>query len=112
MEKPISPTMHGALDYSTIAATAAAPKLLDFPPFFLKVKLSVARIIQRAGDLETTALGAAFLAGLAVGFWKDLEELKESYEPGKIFQTQMPEERREELYAGWKKAVNATRAFK
>ena len=68
--------------------------------------------IQRAGDLETTALGAAFLAGLAVGFWKDLEELKESYEPGKIFQTQMQEERREELYAGWKKAVNATRAFK
>ena len=41
-----------------------------------------------------------------------LEELKESYEPGKIFQTQMQEERREELYAGWKKAVNATRAFK
>ena len=35
---------------------------------------------------------------------KDLEELKESYEPGKIFQTQMQEERREELYAGWKKA--------
>jgi len=32
MQKPISPTMHGALDYSTIAATAAAPRLLDFPP--------------------------------------------------------------------------------
>lgn len=68
--------------------------------------------LQRASDLETTALGAAFLAGLAVGFWKDLEELKESYEAGKIFQVQMSNEQRERLYNGWEKAVNATRAFK
>ncbi|PCS01035.1 glycerol kinase GlpK [Lactococcus fujiensis] len=68
--------------------------------------------LQRASDLETTALGAAFLAGLAVGFWKDTDEIKENYEAGKIFQVEMEEEHREHLYKGWKKAVDATRAFK
>lgn len=68
--------------------------------------------IQRASDLETTALGAAFLAGLAVGFWKDTDEIKENYEAGKIFQVEMDEERRARLYHGWKKAIEATRVFK
>lgn len=68
--------------------------------------------LQRANDLETTALGAAFLAGLAVGYWKDTDEIKENYEAGKIFQVKMEEERREKLYSGWKKAVKATRIFK
>ncbi|MQW23394.1 MULTISPECIES: glycerol kinase GlpK [unclassified Lactococcus] len=68
--------------------------------------------LQRASDLETTALGAAFLAGLAVGYWKDTDEIKENYEAGKIFQVKMEEERREKLYSGWKKAVEATRIFK
>jgi len=67
--------------------------------------------IQRAGNLETTALGAAFLAGLAVGYWKDTDEIREFYEAGKIFEAEMPEERREKLYTGWKKAVKATQAF-
>ncbi|MDR2975914.1 MAG: glycerol kinase GlpK [Streptococcaceae bacterium] len=67
--------------------------------------------VQRAHDLETTALGAAFLAGLAVGFWENTDELKESYEQGKTFQAQMLEARREALYSGWKKAVAATQAF-
>ncbi|MGB3161093.1 MAG: glycerol kinase GlpK [Carnobacterium sp.] len=68
--------------------------------------------VQRPRDLETTALGAAFLAGLAVGFWKDLDELKEFYEAGEAFEPSMPEEKREELYSGWKQAVAATQAFK
>ncbi len=68
--------------------------------------------VQRPRDLETTALGAAFLAGLAVGFWKDLDELKEFYEAGEAFEPSMPEEKREELYAGWKQAVAATQTFK
>ncbi|GMB99652.1 hypothetical protein K2D_27410 [Enterococcus hirae] len=67
--------------------------------------------IQRAENLETTALGAAFLAGLAVGFWKDTDEIREFYEAGKMFEVEMPEERREKLYGGWKKAVVATQAF-
>jgi glycerol kinase len=67
--------------------------------------------VQRTHDLETTALGAAFLAGLAVGFWHDVDEFRASYEVGKIFQVQMNAPRREALYSGWKKAVAATQAF-
>ncbi|WEG74229.1 glycerol kinase GlpK [Vagococcus intermedius] len=68
--------------------------------------------VQRASNLETTALGAAFLAGLAVGFWRDLDEIKEFYEAGEIFEPKMSSEKRENLYSGWKQAVAATQAFK
>lgn len=68
--------------------------------------------VQKAKDLETTALGAAFLAGLAVGFWKDMKEIKSSYSEGQSFQPQMDEKRRQTLHQGWKKAVEATRVFK
>ena len=68
--------------------------------------------IHRAHELETTALGAAFLAGLAVGYWQDLDELKAEYQPGKIFKPQMGEEERRDLYQGWQEAVAATRNFK
>lgn len=68
--------------------------------------------VQRAYDLETTALGAAFLAGLAVGFWKDLDEIKAFYQEGEKFQPAMPEEERADLYDGWKQAVAATQMFK
>ena len=67
--------------------------------------------IARAQNLETTALGAAFLAGLAVGFWKDLDELKELNAVGQSFQPTMNEARKEKLYKGWKKAVAATQLF-
>lgn len=68
--------------------------------------------VQKVKDLETTALGAAFLAGLAVGFWKDIDEIKSSYSEGQSFQPQMDEKRRQTLHQGWKKAVEATRVFK
>ncbi|ETD04508.1 hypothetical protein N568_0107500 [Lactococcus garvieae TRF1] len=68
--------------------------------------------VQKAKDLETTALGAAFLAGLAVGFWKDIEEIKSSYSEGQSFQPQMDSKRRQLLHQGWKEAVKATRVFK
>ncbi|MDO4814295.1 MAG: glycerol kinase GlpK [Gemella sp.] len=67
--------------------------------------------IARAKNLETTALGAAFLAGLAVGFWKDLDELKSLNSVGESFKPAMNDARKEELYAGWKKAVAATQIF-
>ncbi|WP_122646438.1 glycerol kinase GlpK [Enterococcus mediterraneensis] len=67
--------------------------------------------IQRAENLETTALGAAFLAGLAVGYWKDTDEIREFYEAGKMFEAKMEDEQREKLYNGWKKAVKATQMF-
>lgn len=67
--------------------------------------------VQKAGNLETTALGAAFLAGLAVGYWKDIDEIREFYALGDMFEAQMDEGRRENLYGGWKRAVKATRLF-
>jgi glycerol kinase len=54
---------------------------------------------------ETTALGAAYAAGLAVGFWKDEEELRTHWQADRDWQPQMKESTREELYRGWGKAV-------
>ncbi|MCS6727060.1 FGGY-family carbohydrate kinase, partial [Proteus mirabilis] len=68
--------------------------------------------VTRAPNLETTALGAAYLAGLAVGFWADLDELREFQGEGSTFKPDMTSEEREELYAGWKEAVAATQTFK
>lgn len=67
--------------------------------------------IQRAENLETTALGAAYLAGLAVGFWEDMEELKSLRKVGKKFEPKMNNSKKEKLYHGWKKAVEATEKF-
>ncbi len=61
--------------------------------------------VDRPKMVETTALGAAFLAGLAVGFWKDEEELSNLREVDRIFTPQMDMEKRDKLYSGWKKAV-------
>jgi glycerol kinase len=58
---------------------------------------------------EISALGATFLAGLATGFWQDLEEIKALRKAGKTFQPEMIEEKIDELYSGWKKAVERTR---
>ncbi|MER3457654.1 MAG: glycerol kinase [Chloroflexota bacterium] len=57
---------------------------------------------------ETTALGASYMAGLAVGFWKDLEDLRANWGVDRVFEPQWSEEKREEGYAGWKKAVQRT----
>jgi glycerol kinase len=59
---------------------------------------------------ETTALGAATLAGLAVGFWKDKEEIRASWKLERQFSPAMTEVLRQERYAGWKKAVRQARA--
>ncbi|CRH91832.1 Glycerol kinase [Chlamydia trachomatis] len=56
-------------------------------------------------------MGAALLAGLAVGFWQDLDELQSLNQLGQIFQPMMEEERKERLYKGWKQAVKATQVF-
>lgn len=68
--------------------------------------------VERPNILETTALGAAYLAGLAVGFWRDKAEIQEQWQMDKKFETKMDTETREQLYKGWKKAVEATRVFK
>ncbi|MGD9604951.1 MAG: glycerol kinase GlpK [Bacilli bacterium] len=68
--------------------------------------------ILRPVCLETTALGAAYLAGLAVKIWKDKDEIKKFRTIDKIFLSRIDQEKREQLYHGWKVAVAATRAFK
>ena len=62
--------------------------------------------VQRPRCIETTALGAAYLAGLAVGYWKDTEEIKENWQLDRVFTASMPQEKRQELVRNWKRAVD------
>ena len=64
--------------------------------------------VIRPAVIETTALGAAYAAGLAVGFWRDYADLRANWEYGKEWTPQMDLETRERLYSGWKKAVTKT----
>lgn len=64
--------------------------------------------VERPKITETTALGAAYLAGLAVGFWKNKEELVDSWQIDRKFEPNMDEKARKELYLGWLKAVRRT----
>ncbi|MFK3986599.1 glycerol kinase GlpK [Exiguobacterium mexicanum] len=68
--------------------------------------------VERPEVSETTALGAAYLAGLAVGFWKDQAEIKEQWKLDHQFEPKMDEAHRENLYKGWQHAVEATMGFK
>lgn len=61
--------------------------------------------VNRPICIESTALGAAYLAGLAVGYWKDFEDISKNYGIDKTFEPKMDEEVREGLLKGWKKAV-------
>ena len=68
----------------------------------------VAVPVERPANLETTALGAAFHAGLATGVWPDLEALARAWLPGERFEPQMETGLRHDLLAGWKHAVDRT----
>ena len=61
--------------------------------------------VVRPECIETTALGAAYLAGLAVGFWSSLDDVRASWETEKVFIPEMSEERRSNLLTGWRHAV-------
>ena len=61
--------------------------------------------IVRPQDTETTALGAAYLAGLATGFFRSLEDIDKFWRVERVFEPAMESSQREELFAGWKKAV-------
>jgi glycerol kinase len=61
--------------------------------------------------VETTALGAAYLAGLAVGFWKDQETIADRRKVDRRFQPAMEDDKREKLYTRWKKAVERVRGW-
>ena len=62
--------------------------------------------VDRPQNVETTALGAAYLAGLAVGFWKSTDEIHAIRKTERLFKPNMDNKRREELYSGWRRAVD------
>jgi glycerol kinase len=64
--------------------------------------------VSRPVVAETTALGAAYAAGLAVGFWKSTDELRENWNESQRWQPQWSDEQRQEGYGRWKKAVERT----
>ncbi|MFC0302498.1 glycerol kinase GlpK [Virgibacillus soli] len=97
------------LDLKTLRVDGGAVKndfLMQFQSDILGVP------VERPEVQETTALGAAYLAGLAVGFWQGKEEIAQQWKVEKTFQSKMDDEKRTTLYAGWQKAVEATRTFK
>ena len=67
--------------------------------------------VVRPRCIETTALGAAYLAGLAVGYWKDRDEIAGNWQIDQRFKPQMDDKRREELKKGWKRAVRCALAW-
>ena len=67
--------------------------------------------VDRPGCIETTALGAAYLAGLATGYWKDREEIRANWQLGRAFEPRIGDERRRELKKGWRRAVKCALAW-
>ena len=79
--------------------------LMQFQSDILNTRVVRPRII------ETTALGAAYLAGLATGFWKSTDEIQGQWQIDRVFEPSMAESRRDELTAGWRRAVKAAKAW-
>lgn len=67
--------------------------------------------VKRPQCIETTSLGAAYLAGLATGYWENKEDVLENWQVDRIFEPDMNEEKKGELLSGWKKAVNCVRGW-
>ena len=67
--------------------------------------------VQRPAVTETTALGAAYLAGLATGYWPGVDELQAQWRVDAQFEPAMPAEERDRLYSGWQRAVERARGW-
>ncbi|MDO5575064.1 MAG: glycerol kinase GlpK [bacterium] len=80
--------------------------------FLMKFQSNIVQtMVDRPKCIETTALGAAYLAGLASGYWKDKEEIEENWQLGREFIPDMEHEEREKLLKGWKRAVKCALAW-
>jgi len=80
--------------------------------FLMQLQADVLGIpVIRPQVQETTALGAAYLAGLAVGYWSSLDEMRDNWQVDRTFEPQWSEDQRESGYAWWKKAVERTRGW-
>ena len=64
--------------------------------------------VRRPVCVESTALGAAYLAGLAVSYWKDMDEIRSNAQIERIFEPQITEEEKNERVRGWEKAVRTS----
>jgi glycerol kinase len=81
--------------------------------FLMQFQSDMLRVaVERPVVQETTALGAAYLAGLAVGYWADQADIAQNWQLEKRFEPNMPTENAAQAYEGWKKAVAAARLFK
>jgi glycerol kinase len=69
------------------------------------------RPVVRSATAETTALGAAYLAGLATGFWKDRDEIRRIWRSGGRFEPRMPAPERDALVGGWRRAVDRAKGW-
>jgi glycerol kinase len=69
------------------------------------------RPVVRSATLETTALGAAYLAGLATGFWYGTDELRSIWRSGGRFEPAMPQAQRDTLVEGWRRAVERAKGW-
>ncbi|SKD00561.1 glycerol kinase [Chitinophaga ginsengisegetis] len=79
--------------------------LMQFQADILQTK------VVRPGITETTALGAAYLAGLATGYWQNLEEIASQWKMEKCFSPKLEQEQRQQWINGWNRAVNAAKAW-
>ena len=67
--------------------------------------------VLRPRCVETTAMGAAYLAGLAVGYWKSLDEIRQNWAVDRIFQREISHQERANRLSGWSKAVHCCRSW-
>ena len=80
--------------------------------FLLKFQADILNVlVRRPAVIETTALGAAYLAGLAVGFYKNKEEIRKNWKSSRSFEADMPRETVEKLLKGWNKAVERSKGW-
>ena len=77
--------------------------------FLLEFQANIMNMpVYRPQCIETTSLGAAYLAGLATGYWKNRDDILSNWQIDRVFQPDMNEEKRNELLDGWHKAVHCT----
>jgi glycerol kinase len=110
MEKDIalSDSRRVAVSLKTLKVDGGAVK----NNFLMQLQADIlgARVVRPIVN-ETTALGAAYAAGLAVGFWKSLDELRQNWGVDRVFDLQWDAARREEGYAGWRRAVERAKGW-
>ena len=100
-----SDTGHIVKELKVDGGASANDFLMDFQADILGAK------IRRPKCIETTALGAAYLAGLAVGFFKDLNEIRDNWQLASTFESSMAPSDRDNLLAGWRRAVKCAISY-